>query len=95
MPDGQYTNLTDAAWLSPADVVAVGTRTDERDNYDPLVEEWNRAAWALATVPEIRGFPTTEVFGVAPDQAGGYWAVGWAQKPSPLTLENYIVRRMP
>ena len=95
VPDGHYTNLADAAWLLSSDVVAVGTSTDDNDNYDPLVEEWNGTAWTLATVPEIRGLPTTLVFAVAPDQTGGYWAVGWAQKPSPLTFKNYIIRRVP
>ena len=53
MPDGQYTNLADAAWLSPADVVAVGTRTDERDNNDPLVEEWRRTEAVAAYLREL------------------------------------------
>jgi hypothetical protein len=95
LPDGYYTNLADVAWLSSTDVVAVGTKSDERGNFDPLVEQWNGAEWTLATVPEIRGLPTTEVFGIAPDQAGGYWAVGWAQRESPLTFNNYIIHRVP
>jgi len=95
VPDGHYTNLADAASLSSSDVVAVGTRTDENDNYDPLIEEWNGTSWTLASAPELRGLPTTMVFAVAPDKAGGYWAVGWAQKPSPLTFKNYIIRRTP
>jgi hypothetical protein len=41
------------------------------------------------------GMPTTLVFDVAPDGAGGYWAVGWAQKPAPLTFKNYIIGRSP
>jgi hypothetical protein len=92
VPDGHYTNLADAAWLSST--VAVGASTDESDNYDPLIEEWNGPAWTLATVPEIRSLPTTLVFAVASDQAGGYWPVGWAQKPSPLTFKNYIICRV-
>lgn len=95
VPDGHYTNLSDAAWMSSTDVVAVGTSTDASDNYDPLVEQWDGAAWSLAVAPEMRGLPTTLVFAVAPDKAGGYWAVGWAQKPSPLTFKNYIIRRVP
>jgi len=95
VPDGHYTNLSDAAWISSTDVVAAGTSTDERDNYNPLIEQWDGTAWTLASAPEMRGLPTTLVFAVAPDQAGGYWAVGWAQKVSPLTFKNYIVRRVP
>ena len=95
VPDGHYTNLSDAAWISSTDTVAVGTSTDIHDNYDPLIEQWDGNAWTLAAVPEIRGMPTTLVLAVAADQAGGYWAVGWAQKSSPLTFKNYIVRRSP
>lgn len=95
VPDGHYTNLADAAWISSIDVVAVGTSTDTREHYDPLIEQWDGNAWSLATVPEIRGMPTTLVTAVAADKAGGYWAVGWAQKDSPLTFKNYIVRRSP
>ena len=93
VPDGHYTNLSDGAWISLTDVVAVGTSTDALDNYDPLIEQWNGRAWTLARVPEIPGMPTTLVMAVAPDKAGGYWAVGWAQNLSPLTFKNYIVRR--
>ena len=95
VPDGHYTNLADAAWISSTDVVAVGTSTDTHENYDPLIEQWDGNAWTLAVVPEIRGMPTTLVTAVAADKAGGYWAVGWAQKDSPLTFKNYIVRRSP
>ena len=95
VPDGHYTNLSDAAWISSTDVVAVGTSTHASDNYDPLVEQWDGTGWSLAAAPEMRGLPTTLVFAVAPDKAGGYWAVGWAQKPSPLTFKNYIIRRTP
>jgi hypothetical protein len=95
VPDGHYTNLSDAAWISSADVVSVGTSTDANENYDPLVEQWDGTAWSLAAAPEIRGLPTTLLFAVAPDKANGYWAVGWAQKPSPLTFKNYIIRRTP
>jgi hypothetical protein len=95
VPDGHYTNLSDAAWISLTDVVSVGTTTDASDNYDPLIEQWDGNDWSLAAAPEIRGLPTTLVLAVAPDKAGGYWAVGWAQKPSPLTFKNYIIRRAP
>jgi hypothetical protein len=95
VPDGHYTNLADAAWLSSNDVVAVGTSTDQNDHYDPLIEEWNGTVWSLASVPELRGLPTTLLFAVASDKEGGYWAVGWAQKLSPLTFKNYIIRRVP
>jgi hypothetical protein len=95
VPDGHYTNLSDAAWISSTDVVSVGTSTDASDNFDPLIEQWDGAKWTLAAAPEMRGLPTTLVFAVAPDKAGGYWAVGWAQKPSPLTFKNYIIRRTP
>jgi hypothetical protein len=93
VPDGHYTNLADAAWNSTTDVVAVGTATDARDNHDPLVEQWDGTGWALGAAPEIPGMPTTLVFAVAPDGAGGYWAVGWAQNSSPLRFKNYIIRR--
>ena len=95
VPDGHDTNLCDGAWISSTDVVAVGTSTDAHDNYNPLIEQWNGRAWTLAAVPEIIGMPTTLVLAVAADKAGGYWAVGWAQKLSPLTFKNYIVRRSP
>ncbi|HEY6204972.1 MAG TPA: hypothetical protein VIW21_02285 [Chthoniobacterales bacterium] len=95
VPDGHYTNLSDAAWISSTDVVAVGTSTDARDNYDPLIEQWDGIAWTQAAVPEMRGMPTTQVLAVAADKAGGYWAVGWAQRESPLTFKNYIARRSP
>ena len=95
VPDGHYTNLSDAASNSATDVVAVGTSNDLQENYDPLVEQWDGSQWSLAAVPEMSGLPTTFVFSVAPDKAGGFWAVGWAQKPSPLTFKNYIIRRSP
>jgi hypothetical protein len=95
LPDGHYTNLADAAWISQSDVVAVGTATDITENYDPLIEQWDGRAWRVATVPEIAGMPNTQVVAVAADKAGGYWAVGWAQRDSPLTFKNYIIRRSP
>ncbi|HEX4665741.1 MAG TPA: hypothetical protein VH207_04000 [Chthoniobacterales bacterium] len=94
-PNGHYTNLSDAAWNSSTDIVAVGTSSDAHDNFDPLIEQFDGVQWSSAIVPEMAGFPTTFIFSVAPDETGGYWAVGWAQKPSPLTFKNYIVRRSP
>jgi hypothetical protein len=95
VPDGHYTNLADAAWISSSDVVAVGTSSDALNNFNPLIEQWDGRAWTVAAVPEILGMPTTQLMAVAADKAGGYWAVGQAQRESPLAFKNYIVRRSP
>lgn len=93
VPDGHYTNLSDAASISSNDMVSVGTSTDINENFDPLIEQWDGHAWTLAAAPEILGMSTTVLTAVAADKTGGYWAVGWALRPSPLTYRTYIVRR--
>ena len=57
VPDGHYTDLSDATWVSSTDVVSVGTSTDTNENYDPLIEQWDGRGWTVAAVPEYSECP--------------------------------------
>lgn len=88
---GSYTQLDAIAALSPTNAVAIGSFDDAQGEFHPLIEEWDTGSWSQVTAPEPAGFePIT--YGVAPDMAGGYWAVGYSYKEAPLTLRTFILR---
>jgi hypothetical protein len=90
---GEYATLTAVTALSPTDVVTVGVVDSGAEQYDPVLEQWDGTAWTRVSSPQPPREDITSLIGVAPDQAGGYWAVGYSEVIDPLTFRTFIVRR--
>jgi hypothetical protein len=92
---GAYNQVTGAAANSAGDVAAVGSVHLHHSDFAPLIEEWDGVAWAEVPAPEPQGTDYNYLFGISPDGAGGYWAVGQSYIASPLSFKTYILRRSP
>lgn len=77
-PD-EWGELFGVAAISARDVRAVGYHRTGTDGSGQIgiVEYWNGAAWSLAEGPTPPGVTHSNLAAIAPDGAGGYWAVGW------------------
>lgn len=92
-PLGFYNNLSSVAEAAPNALAAAGT-VNNRGEYRPFVVEYDGSAWTRSKVPEPPGRESF-LYGVAPDGAGGFWAVGYSYTETPLTFRTYVVRSSP
>jgi hypothetical protein len=70
-----YAFLKNVTALGSNDVWAAGYFTDPAGIDHNLVEHWDGVAWTKIDVPETRQ-AHNDLWGIAPDSAGGVWAVG-------------------
>ena len=70
-----YAFLKGVTALASNDVWASGYFTDSNGTNQNLLEHWNGNAWTQGAVPQMPQ-AHNELWGIAPDRAGGLWSVG-------------------
>jgi len=70
-----YAFLKNVTALASDDVWAIGYLTDQNGTDQNLVEHWDGFSWTQINVPGVRS-AHNQLWGVAPDRAGGVWTAG-------------------
>ncbi len=69
--------LRSVAYISPTDIWAAGSYTDNKMGYsDTLIENWNGVQWSVVSSPNIAS-ANNYLYGISADSASDIWAVGY------------------
>jgi hypothetical protein len=89
----EWGELSGVAAVGARDVRAVGYHMTgaEGSAQIGIVLRWNGAEWSLSESPTPQGVTHSTLEAIAPDKAGGYWAVGWY--PNADSVQQSLIAR--
>jgi hypothetical protein len=88
-----YNALYGVAALGPNDVWAVGSDApSDTLKYQSRIDHWDGSRWNAVAPPGLPPGWESALNGVAPDRAGGLWAVGYQYGPLGVPLTPLIMR---